>query len=316
MPKSSDTRHPSPLEPVMQDQKTMFFGAYAQGPLAGLRSQTRRYPMVIRLLNTVIHTLCGPITRSTLFLSRNRAIGLHTDPNNHRDVPNYLIPLSNFEGGQLFIESQHGDYSLEEDGMRGYVHETLSESAQQLLKDLGLNGQRPRQLWQRRDVHGFTGQDTAWIDVARVLQAGSIARYQNPAMDQETARPDERPFLVLSDSTLQHLLFSRGKGQSYGVESVMGGYAIISPGATLVAPYKSTPHNPPVLEILAWHFIQVLEASSRSTTTFPVQHQGLKQCLVEAFHRPVNVGLIPLRESLPSHKQGAYNWLADVRDEY
>jgi len=172
MPKSSDTRHPSPLEPVMQDQKTMFFGAYAQGPLAGLRSQTRRYPMVIRLLNTVIHTLCGPITRSTLFLSRNRAIGLHTDPNNHREVPNYLIPLSNFEGGQLFIESQHGDYSLEEDGMRGYVHEvtlpflrfnarrrhmvlpwygrrlvlgafhvkdtqTLSESAQQLLKDLG-----------------------------------------------------------------------------------------------------------------------------------------------------------------------------------
>jgi len=35
MPKTSDTRHPSPLEPIMQDQKTMFFGAYAQGPLAG-----------------------------------------------------------------------------------------------------------------------------------------------------------------------------------------------------------------------------------------------------------------------------------------
>ena len=30
----------------------------------------------------------------------------------------------------------------------------------------------------------------------------------------------------------------------------------------------------------------------------------------------MNVGLIPLRESLPSHKQGSYNWLADVRDEY
>ncbi|CAE7231150.1 unnamed protein product, partial [Symbiodinium sp. CCMP2456] len=123
MPKTSDTRHPSPLEPIMQDQKTMFFGAYAQGPLDGLRTQTRRYPMVIRLLNTVIHTLCGPVSRSTLFLSRNRAIGLRTDPNNHRDVPNYLIPLSNFEGGQLFIESQNGDYSLDENGMRGYVHE-------------------------------------------------------------------------------------------------------------------------------------------------------------------------------------------------
>ena len=81
-------------------------------------------------------------------------------------------------------------------------------------------------------------------DVARVLQAGSIARCQNPAMDQETARPNDGPFLVLSDSTLQHLLFTYGKGKSYGVESVMGGYAIISPGATLIAPYKSAPPQP------------------------------------------------------------------------
>ncbi|CAE7252291.1 unnamed protein product [Symbiodinium sp. CCMP2456] len=112
-------------------------------------------------------------------------------------------------------------------------------------------------------------------------------------MDTRFTGAAEGPFLVLSDSTLQHLLFTPGRGKSYGVEPVMGGYAIVSPGATLVAPYRQEPKNPPVLEI-----------------------RRLKQCLQDAFHRPVNVGLIPLRESLPSHKQGSYNWIAGVRDEY
>ncbi|CAE7342112.1 unnamed protein product, partial [Symbiodinium sp. CCMP2456] len=83
-------------------------------------------------------------------------------------------------------------------------------------------------------------------------------------MDTRFIGAEEGPFLVLSDSTLQHLLFTSGRGKSYGVEPVMGGYAIVSPGATLV----------------------VLEASSQSTTSFPVQHPG------------------------------SYNWIAGVRDDY
>ena len=64
----------------------------------GLRAQTRRYPMVNRLLNAVIYTLCGTQNHTTLFLARNRAMGLHSDHQNHRSVRNVLIPLSDFAG--------------------------------------------------------------------------------------------------------------------------------------------------------------------------------------------------------------------------
>ena len=57
--------------------------------------------MVSRLLNAVVYTLCGVHSHSTVFLARNRAMGLHSDPHNHKAVPNVLIPLSVFAGGQL-----------------------------------------------------------------------------------------------------------------------------------------------------------------------------------------------------------------------
>ncbi|CAE7225926.1 unnamed protein product, partial [Symbiodinium necroappetens] len=81
LPSMQDSRHSSPSIVQPPDYKSIFFGAYSQGPLVGLRAQTRRYPMVSRLLNAVIYTLSG-------------------------DVPNGLIPLSVFSGGQLFVEAE------------------------------------------------------------------------------------------------------------------------------------------------------------------------------------------------------------------
>ncbi|OLP90681.1 hypothetical protein AK812_SmicGene27707 [Symbiodinium microadriaticum] len=101
----------------------IFFGAYSQGPLVGLRAQTTRFPMVSRLLNAVVYTLCGVHSHSTLFLARNRAMGLHSDRHNHKSVRNVLIPLSVFAGGQLFVESEEGDVSLDvQSNIRGHVH--------------------------------------------------------------------------------------------------------------------------------------------------------------------------------------------------
>ena len=59
LPSMQDSRHSSPSIDQPSDYKSIFFGAYSQGPLVGLRAQTRRYPMVSRLLNAVIYTLCG-----------------------------------------------------------------------------------------------------------------------------------------------------------------------------------------------------------------------------------------------------------------
>ena len=74
LPSMQDSRHSSPSIDQPSDYKSIFFGAYSQGPLVGLRAQTRRYPMVSRLLNAVLYTLSGDHHHSTVFLSRNRAM--------------------------------------------------------------------------------------------------------------------------------------------------------------------------------------------------------------------------------------------------
>eukprot|EP00439_Symbiodinium_sp_Y106_P017993 s233_g2.t1 len=106
---------------MREDRKSITFGAYVQGPLAGLRSPTKRYPMTTRLLNAVIYTMAGPCPHTTLFLARNMSVGLHADVNN-ANTPNILIPLSVFDGGHLFIEDKEGVYQLDADGPLGNVH--------------------------------------------------------------------------------------------------------------------------------------------------------------------------------------------------
>ena len=59
LPSMQDSRHSSPSIAQPSDYKSIFFGAYSQGPLVGLRAQTRRYPMVSRLMNAVLYTLRG-----------------------------------------------------------------------------------------------------------------------------------------------------------------------------------------------------------------------------------------------------------------
>ena len=123
------------------------------------------------------------------------------------------------------------------------------------------------------------------------------------------------PFIVLSDSTLQFLLWMDGSGKSYGVETVDRDplrQAIICPGASLVMPREGAMRTPPVLEVLAWHFIRVLG----HVQPFPTDHQPLTDLLKSHYYSDTCVRLIPLRESLDPSKQGAYDWLADVRDQY
>ena len=123
------------------------------------------------------------------------------------------------------------------------------------------------------------------------------------------------PFIVLSDSTLQYLLWMDGSGKSYGVETLDRDplrQAIICPGASLVMPREGAMRTPPVLEVLAWHFIRVLG----HVQPFPTDHQPLTDLLKSHYYSDTCVRLIPLRESLNPSKQGAYDWLADVRDQY
>ena len=129
------------------------------------------------------------------------------------------------------------------------------------------------------------------------------------------AQPPSTPFIVLSDSTLQYLLWMDGSGKSYEVETVDNNplhQAVICPGASLVMPRPGPVRTPPVLEVLAWHFIRVLGEEQ----PFPADHGPLISLLKKYYYSNVYVRLIPLRASLAPSKQGAYDWLADVRHQY
>ncbi|CAE7556515.1 unnamed protein product, partial [Symbiodinium necroappetens] len=173
LPTMQDSRHSSPSIDQPSDYKSIFFGAYSQGPLVGLRAQTRRYPMVSRLLNAVIYTLCGAHCHSTVFLARNRAMGLHSDP--HKEVPNVLIPLSVFAGGQLFVESEEGDVCLDvQNNIRGHVHPiTLPFLAFDAQKSLGYPLHKDGQVsleeaaLEKLPACGYAGDHTAVFNPAQ-----------------------------------------------------------------------------------------------------------------------------------------------------
>ena len=108
-----------------------------------------------------------------------------------------------------------------------------------------------------------------------------------------------------------------GSGKSYGVETVDSNlpapsHYLICPGASLIMPCAGPVRTPPVLEVPAWHFIRVLGEEQ----PFPADHAPLIELLKQYYYTDVYVRLIPPRESLNPNKQGAYDWLADVRGQY
>ena len=52
--------------------------------------------------------MCGMRPHTSLFVARNKAVSLHADSNNRKEVPNLLIPLSYLEGEHLFVEDIRG----------------------------------------------------------------------------------------------------------------------------------------------------------------------------------------------------------------
>ena len=81
----------------------------------------KEFPNVVKLLCRLLHTLHPQGLHSTVFLALNVPSGIHTDPHNHADVENTLVPLSCFTGGELFVADKHGSYRLDCDGQIGSI---------------------------------------------------------------------------------------------------------------------------------------------------------------------------------------------------
>ena len=102
--------------------KSICFGAFVFGSQAGLHNTTRTHVWVVRLLCSIVRSLCDEALFSNVFLSLNIPSAPHKDSNNHACVNNILIPLSVWEGGELWVSSPRGSTSLEPGGEPGHVH--------------------------------------------------------------------------------------------------------------------------------------------------------------------------------------------------
>ena len=116
-------------------------------------------------------------------------------------------------------------------------------------------------------------------------------------------------FLVLTDSTFQHLL----TGCQYGVRTVLGGQAVICPGATLTkgcSGGKGAGPTPSISELLVWHCRQLRGHEPAYSS------EALLELLENHLQKQVSVALIPVANSVPVEKQVNYDWIEGARSEY
>ena len=75
-------------------------GAYAKGPLRGLRKHSRSFPACTRLLCRLVLQSFPDADFTAVAIFKNLQTALHVDVNNDVNSCNYLIPVTSFEGGR------------------------------------------------------------------------------------------------------------------------------------------------------------------------------------------------------------------------
>ena len=81
-----------------------YTGAYVHGGVAGIRSNLGEYPQTTKYLTKVAKHYGGDIKFSALGLVKNTQLGLHRDLHNYAGSTNYVLPLTNFGGGSLWVQ--------------------------------------------------------------------------------------------------------------------------------------------------------------------------------------------------------------------
>ena len=114
-------RHQSPHITTTTEARAIHFGAWVHGGNIGITTNCANFPNVVKLLCRLLHTLHPQGLYSTVFLALNVPSGVHSDPHNHSEVENVLVPLSNFTGGDLFVADKHGSFKLDCEGLTGCI---------------------------------------------------------------------------------------------------------------------------------------------------------------------------------------------------
>ena len=83
-------------------------GAYIHGPHSGLHGTTMEYEIPVLLLTSVVRGMRPNFTFSTVSLLRNVRAALHRDSHNHAAASDLVLPLTQFTGGEVFVEDSSG----------------------------------------------------------------------------------------------------------------------------------------------------------------------------------------------------------------
>ena len=88
-------------------QKIFTSGMYRLGGVVGVRTNARKHAELTAAACDLVRFVSPGFVFTSVAISRNTKAGLHVDSNN-ADRPNLLIPLSDFSGGEVFVEDPDG----------------------------------------------------------------------------------------------------------------------------------------------------------------------------------------------------------------
>ena len=97
-------------------EKAWTTGAYVHGGISGLRRNAVQFPeatrAVLRHVLPRLQSIFGDVTFSALAIFSNVLTPVHADTNNAKGMPNYVLPLSVFKGGGIWLEQEGGSVEV------------------------------------------------------------------------------------------------------------------------------------------------------------------------------------------------------------
>ena len=103
-------------------------GAFIHGPHAGLHTVTMEYELAVLVLVSVVRGMRPEMAFSTISLLRNIQATMHRDCHNHAQTYNFVLPMTHFSGGEVFVEDPYGKSSMGPWSIAGTVLPLLVDS--------------------------------------------------------------------------------------------------------------------------------------------------------------------------------------------
>ena len=100
-------------------------GAFVHAHVPGIRHNTRIFPNFTKLLCRYVKQACPTFSFTALVILHNLLSDFHRDLNNLPGSLNCVLPLSDFSGGQLWIQDEGGPIQQQVNGrsLSGSLHE-------------------------------------------------------------------------------------------------------------------------------------------------------------------------------------------------